>query len=255
MFLDENGEKISKSRGNGLTIDEWLTYASPESLQLFMYQSPGRAKRLFFDIIPRTVDEYLGHLAKVRDQDPEARLANPVWFIHHGGPPDEDVPVTFAMLLNLVSACNTDDREVLWGFLSRYAPEAAPGTNPILDQMVGYAIRYYRDFVLPTKAHRAPDANEQKALADLVIALNRIPAGAAPEEIQSEVYEVGRANGYENLRDWFKTLYEVLFGQSQGPRMGSVIALYGVTETIDLIRRARDGQLAGEPGGSGGATA
>ncbi len=252
LFLDENGEKISKSRGNGLTIDEWLTYASPESLQLFMYQSPGRAKRLFFDIIPRTVDEYLGHSSKMQDQDLEERLANPAWFIHRGTPPDEEVPVTFAMLLNLVSACNTDDREVLWGFLSRYAPNATPDANPILEQMVEYAISYYRDFVLPTKAVRAPDAKEQKALGDLVAALEAIPESATPEEIQSEIYEVGRVNGYENLRDWFKALYEVLFGQTQGPRMGSVVALYGVPETIDLIRRAQDGRLA-EPRASGSA--
>ena len=248
LFLDENGEKISKSRGNGLTIDEWLTYASPESLQLFMYQSPRRAKRLYFDIIPRTVDDYLGHLEKFRGQDPEDRLANPAWFIHRGAPPDEEVPVTFAMLLNLVSACNTDDRDVLWGFLKRYAPGAAPESNPILDQMVEYAIRYYRDFVVPTKSYRVPDARERKALDDMIGALEALPAGAASEDIQREVYTVGRANGYENLRDWFKTLYEILFGQAQGPRMGSVIALYGVPETIDLIRCARDGRLAGGAG-------
>ena len=243
LFLDENGEKISKSRGNGLTIDEWLAYASPESLQLFMFQSPGRAKRLFFDIIPKAVDEYLNHLSKFGDQDPSEQLANPAWFIHDGTPPDEQVPVSFAMLLNLVSACNTDDPDVLWGFLGRYAPGASPARNPILDQMVAYATRYYQDFIVPTKSHRAPDAREQQAMDDLIVALQGIPDGTVAEDIQSEVYAVGRENGYENLRDWFKTLYEVLFGQTQGPRMGSVIALYGVAESIQLIERGRDGQL------------
>ena len=245
LFLDENGDKISKTKGNGLTIDEWLSYASPESLQLYMFQSPRRAKRLFFDIIPKTLDEYLSHLSKFPEQAPEEQLANPAWFIHRGSPPNEKVPVTFAMLLNLVSACNTDDEEVLWGFLGRYAPGASPQTNPILDQMVAYAIRYYRDFIVPTKAHRAPDAQEQKAMDDLVTALRAIPKDAAPEDIQSEVYSVGRENGYDNLRDWFKALYEVLFGQTQGPRMGSVIALYGIAESIELIERGRDGQLVG----------
>ncbi|MBT3396509.1 MAG: lysine--tRNA ligase [Alphaproteobacteria bacterium] len=243
LFLDENGEKISKSRGNGLTIDDWLAYASPESLQLYMFQSPGRAKRLFFDIIPKAVDEYLSHLSKFGNQEPSEQLANPAWFIHHGAPPDEQVPVSFAMLLNLVSACNTDDPDVLWGFLGRYAPGASPTKNPILDQMVAYAIRYYQDFIVPTKSHRAPDSREQKAMDDLIVALQGIPDGAMPEDIQTEVYAVGRENGYENLRDWFKTLYEVLFGQTQGPRMGSVIALYGVAESIQLIERGRDGQL------------
>jgi lysyl-tRNA synthetase class 1 len=188
----------------------------------------------------------------MRGQDLEECLANPAWFIHGGTPPDEEVPVSFAMLLNLVSACNTDDREVLWGFLSRYAPDATPDANPVLDQMVEYAISYYRDFVLPTKAVREPDAKEKKALGDLVAALESIPESATPEEIQSEIYEVGRVNGYENLRDWFKALYEVLFGQTQGPRMGSVVALYGVPETIDLIHRAQDGRLA-DPRASGSA--
>jgi lysyl-tRNA synthetase class 1 len=243
LFLDENGEKISKSRGNGLTIDEWLSYASPESLQLYMFQSPGRAKRLFFDIIPKAVDEYLGHLSKFYDQQPQEQIANPAWFIHAGTPPDEKVPVSFAMLLNLVSACNTDDANVLWGFLGRYAPGANSTDNPILDQMVGYAIRYYRDFIVPTKAHRAPDSREQKAMDDLIVALQGMPERAAAEDIQTEVYSVGRAHDYENLRDWFRALYEVLFGQSQGPRMGSVIALYGIPESIALIQRGRDGQL------------
>ena len=251
LFLDENGEKISKSRGNGLTIDEWLTYASPDSLQLFMYQAPGRAKRLFFDVIPKTVDTYLAHLAKTAGQTAPERLDNPVWFIHQGDPPSEEVPVTFAMLLNLASACSTDDPEVLWGFLGRYAPDATPQANPILDRMVGYAIAYYRAFVLPTKAYRAPDEGEDKALEDLIGTLECIPAGATPEEIQTEVYDVGRRHGYENLREWFQALYEILFGQAQGPRMGSVIALFGLAETIDLIKRARAGEFAISDGAAG----
>ncbi|MBM3506594.1 MAG: lysine--tRNA ligase [Alphaproteobacteria bacterium] len=246
LFLDEKGAKISKSRGNGLTIEEWLTYASTESLGMFMFHAPQRAKKLYFDVIPKNVDEYLGHLAAYREQaTSDARKQNPVWFIHQGAPPVEDVPVTFGLLLNLVAAANTDDPKVLWGFVSRYAPEATPKDNPILDKLVGYAIRYYRDFVLPEKKHRSPTAQERAALEDLVHTLEALPAGADAEAIQNQVYEVGKRHGFANLRDWFKAMYETLCGQSQGPRMGSFIALYGVRETIALIRRALAGELAG----------
>ncbi len=244
LFLDENGEKISKSRGNGLTIEQWLTYASPESLGMFMFHAPQRAKRLYFDVIPKTVDDYLAALTAYREQAiTPARKQNPVWFIHAGAPPVEDVPVGFGMLLNLVAAANTDDPKVLWGFVSRYAPKANPKDNLILARMVGYAVAYYRDFVLPHKTHRAPTEQERKALEELAAKLTTLPAGASAEAIQNEVYEVGKANGFANLRDWFKAMYEVLFGQAQGPRMGSFIALYGMPETIALIRRALAGEL------------
>jgi lysyl-tRNA synthetase class 1 len=242
LFLDENGEKISKSRGNGLSIEEWLKYASPESLSLYMFNSPRKAKRLFFDVIPRAVDDYLTHLEKYPGQEDDKRLANPVWHIHNGQPPVEDVPISFAMLLNLASVCNTEDPVVLWGFISRYVEGAKPENHPILDRLAGYAIAYYRDFVRPDKNYRAPNDVERAALEDLAAKLEELGQGAATEDIQFELYEIGKRHGFENLRDWFKALYETLLGQSHGPRMGSFIALYGVAETTQLIHRA----LAGE---------
>ena len=161
LFLDENGEKISKSRGNGLTIEEWLAYASPESLSLYMYQSPRKAKRLYFDVIPRAVDEYVGHLAAYAKEEPAAKLMNPVWHIHEGAPPAAELPISFALLLNLASASNSEDREVLWGFIRRYAPEATPEAHPLLDRLVSYAIRYFHDFVKPAKRYRAPTDKER----------------------------------------------------------------------------------------------
>jgi lysyl-tRNA synthetase class 1 len=242
LFLDENGEKISKSRGNGLTVEEWLRYAPPESLALYMFQQPRRAKRLYFDVIPKTVDEYLAYLEKFPSESAEARLENPAWHIHNGAPPAETVPIGFAMLLNLASVCNTEDKAVLWGFIARYVPGATPAAMPLLDRLVDSALAYYRDFVKPAKSYRAPDARERAALEDLAAALDRLPAGADGEAIQNEVYEVGKRHGFEPLRDWFKALYEVLLGQSQGPRMGSFFALYGLDLSRTLIRRA----LAGE---------
>ncbi|MDA0655680.1 MAG: lysine--tRNA ligase [Proteobacteria bacterium] len=242
LFLDENGEKISKSRGNGLTIEEWLAYAPKESLALYMFQKPKSAKRLHFDVIPKNVDEYLTFLSKYPDEDPARQAENPAWHIHNGAPPKSDVPLTFAVLLNLASVCNTEDTSVLWGFISRYAPDATPEKNPTLDAMVGFAIRYYQDFVKPEKKYRRPNDQEQAAFADLAKALEDIAPDTSAGDLQNQVYEIGKQHGFENLRDWFKACYEVLFGQEQGPRMGSFIALYGIGETVTLIRQA----LAGE---------
>ncbi len=242
LFLDENGEKISKSRGNGITIDQWLKYASPESLSLFMYQSPRKAKRLHFDIIPKNVDEYLTHVSKFADQEIKDQLVNPAWHIHEGHPPEVQVPISFNVLLNLVSASNSEEPETLWGFIQRYAPETSPQTHPELNRMVGYAINYFVDFVKPAKTYRTPDARERAALQDLSASLESLAQGAAAEDIQSLVYAAGKAHEFENLRDWFKALYEVLLGQSQGPRFGSFVALYGIKETHDLIQRALDGE-------------
>ncbi len=242
LFLDENGEKISKSRGNGIAVEQWLAYAPPESLSLFMYQQPRRAKRLFFDAIPKMVDDYLTFLRKFPGEEPADRLKNPAWHIHDGAPPAGDVPLGFAILLNLASVCHTEDPAVLWGFISRYAPGATPEAAPMLDRLVGHAITYYRDFVKPNKQFRAPDETECAALEDLALVLEALPADADAEAIQTEVYEVGKRHPFDNLRDWFRALYEILLGQSQGPRMGSFIALYGVAETRALIGRA----LAGE---------
>ncbi len=249
LFLDENGEKISKSRGNGLTVQEWLTYAPQDSLALFMYQKPRAAKRLYFDVIPRTVDDYLSFLARFEGEDEAKRLENPVWHLHNGAPPKPDARLGFAMLLNLASVCNTEDPAVLWRFISRYAPEAAPANSPILDQLVGCAVRYYRDFVKPNKNYRAPNEMERAALADLLAALEALPEGADGEAVQTQVYEVGKRHDFVELRAWFKALYEILLGQEQGPRMGSFMSLYGIEESRVLLRRALAGEdLAAEAG-------
>jgi len=244
LFLDENGEKISKSRGNGLTIEEWLTYASPESLAFYMYQSPRKAKRLHFDVIPRAVDEYVGHLAAYPKEEQAAKLINPVWHVHDGAPPQAELPISFALLLNLASASNSEDAEVLWGFIRRYTPDATPEGHPLLDELVGYAIRYFHDFVKPSKAYRAPTEKERAALADLDAHLAALPEKVLAEEIQSEVYAVGKAHAFEPLREWFQALYQVLLGQTQGPRFGSFVELYGVPETRALIAKALAGDLA-----------
>ena len=242
LFLDENGEKISKSRRNGLTIEEWLAYGSRESLALYMYAAPRRAKRLHFDVIPRHVDDHLAHLAKFPAQSPAERLENPAWHVHAGAPPAPETGPGYGVLLNLASVCNTEDPAVLWGFIARYAPEASPRTAPILDGLVRRALAYYRDVVKPAKAYRAPDARERAALRDLRDALAALPPGSAAETVQTAVYEVGKRHPFDSLRDWFRALYEILLGQRHGPRMGSFIALYGLAETTALIDRA----LAGE---------
>jgi lysyl-tRNA synthetase, class I len=244
LFLDENGQKISKSKGNGLTIDEWLTYASTESLGYYMFQKPRTAKRLYFDVIPKAVDEYHQQLrAYHAANDPEKRLANPVWHIHGGNPPESHMVVPFAMLLNLASVAGAKDKSGLWGFIKRYAPEASPEANPDLDQAAEFAVRYFRDFVAPTRAFRAPDAKEKAAMEDLVARLKTEGDTHDPEELQNVVYAVGREHGFEPLRDWFRALYEVCLGASQGPRFGGFIALYGVAESIALIEAGIAGKL------------
>ncbi len=244
LFLDEGGQKISKSKGNGLTIDEWLSYASPESLALYMFGKPKSAKRLFFDVIPRAVDDYFTHLSNYAGQSLEQRLSNPLWHIHAGAPPEHDLPISFAMLLNLVSVSNAQDRDVLWGFISRYVPGVTAQNNAKLDELVGYAIRYFHDFVRPAKTFRLAEEKERAALADLDRRLAALPDGAEAETIQNEVYAVGKAHDFENLRDWFQALYQVLLGQDRGPRFGSFVAFYGIAETRALIGRALAGELA-----------
>ena len=243
LFLDENGEKISKSKGNGLTIDEWLTYASTESLSYFMYQKPKTAKRLYFDVIPRAVDEYHQQLRAYPDQPPEQKLANPVFHIHGGQVPESGMVVPFSMLLNLASVSAAEDKETLWGFIRRYAPEASPESHPDLDAAAGCALRYYNDFVKPSKVYRLPTELEREALEELRDGLKAWQGGTDPEELQSLVFAVGR-DRFDPLRDWFKALYEVLLGASQGPRFGGFIALYGVEETVALIDKALAGELA-----------
>ena len=245
LFLDEAGEKISKSRGNGLTVEEWLTYAPTESLALFMYNAPRKAKRLYFDVIPRQVDDYLGWLEKLEGEDEAARRDNPAWHIHAGDPPAAEGHVGFGLLLNLASVCNAEDAAMLWGFIARYAPGATPESAPILDRLAGHAVAYYRDFVKPAKTYREPDAKERAAIAALADALDALPPDADAETVQNEIYAIGRRHDFANLRDWFRALYEVLLGQSQGPRFGSFVALYGIAETVALMRRALAGELPG----------
>jgi lysyl-tRNA synthetase class 1 len=249
LFLDDRGQKISKSKGNGITIDEWLRYGPRESLSLFMYQKPRAAKRLHFDIIPKTVDDYIALLDSYHapQTSVEQKLENPVWHIHGGAVPLERYPVSFALLLNLVSASGAHNRDVLWGFIRVYAPQASPDTNPGLDRLVDYALRYYEDFVRPQKNYRAPNEKENAALADLAARLDALGDERDGAAIQNLVYEIGKAHGFEPLRAWFGTLYETLFGQSAGPRFGSFTALFGCAQTAALIRRALAGELVGLP--------
>jgi lysyl-tRNA synthetase class 1 len=256
LFLDEKGQKISKSKGNGLTIDEWLTYAPTESLSLYMFQKPKTAKKLYFDVIPKAVDEYYTYLSAYFRHDWKERLGNPVWHMHNGNPPQIDLPVPFSMLLNLATASNPENASVMWGFISNYAPGVTPETHPHLDRLVGYAIQYFRDFV--KKNYRAPDEIERAALAKLSETLGALPAGADGEAIQNAALNVARK--IERYQDhskqspeggpgvsgaFFQMIYQVLIGQERGPRFGSFVALYGIAETRALIDRALAGELTG----------
>ena len=250
LFMDENNQKISKSKGNGLTMEQWLRYGAPESLAYYMQQSPKSAKRLYFDVIPKATDEYLQQLdayhRKAAESGNAPQLENPVWHVHAGNPPAQGSPVSFSLLLNLVSAADASTADILWGFLVRYIPGASPETQPMLARLVGYALNYYEDFVRPNKRFRAPDARERAAMEDLLGRLKALPADCQDAElIQNEVYAAGKDAGFEPLRAWFQALYEVLLGQSQGPRFGSFAAIFGLRETISLIERALAGELVG----------
>jgi lysyl-tRNA synthetase, class I len=252
LFLDEAGQKISKSKGNGISLDDWLRYANPESVSLFMYREPRAAKRLHFDVIPRHVDDYYQLLDGFQRQEAKQQLANPVWHIHAGSPPSVDVPVSFGLLLNLVAASNAETAEALWGFITRYRPSVTQASHPELQRLVEYAIQYFRDFVLPTKRFRVPTADERAALQDLRAALAAAPCDATAETIQSIIYDVGRrepfldTSGKAKSKDgrpgvsiaWFELLYQALLGLEKGPRFGSFVAIYGIPNTIALIDRA-----------------
>ena len=251
LFLDQNGEKISKSKGNGLSVEEWLAYGTEEALSLFMYNQPKRAKRLFFDVVPKMVDEYFSHLEKYADAEDGAKIDNPVWHIHQGTPPKEIPPVGFSLLLNLAGVCQAETSDVIWGYLEQYSPGVSPETHPQLARLVDYAVVYYRDRVHPFKTYRAPTADETTHLKALDAALAQLATEASgddipAEDIQSAVFSIGKTHGYEPLRDWFSCLYQVLLGQNEGPRMGSFIKLYGVDETRQLIAAAVDGTLSKE---------
>ncbi len=266
LFLDADGHKISKTSGNGVSIDEWLTYASAESLSYFMYLKPGTAKRMHFDVIPKAVDEYHQQLRAYHTQDAKAQLNNPVYHIHKGDVPHSDMVVPFAMLLNLASVSSAETKDAMWGFINKYAPDASAETNPVMDDAAGFAVRYYHDFVKPAKVFRAANAQERAALEDLRAGLSDVEVAKAMidkknadmgkepadlsnygltdgDDLQALVFAVGKNHGFENLRDWFQAIYEVLLGASQGPRFGSFVALYGVEETIDLINSGLNGDL------------
>lgn len=235
LFLDDKGEKISKSKGNGISVEQWLSYAPQESLALYNFQKPKTAKKLYFDVIPKAVDEYLQFLDAFWREENEKRIENPVWHIHNGNPPKSGSPISFALLLNLVAAANASNKEVLWGFIKSYAPNANVETAPLLDKLADYAIAYYRDFVLPNKKYRAPNEMEAKAILDLKIELGNLGDCRDGDAIQTQVFEIGKKHGFENLRDWFKALYEVLLGQETGPRFGSFVAVFSIEKTIKLI--------------------
>ena len=237
LFLDEKGEKISKSKGNGITIDQWLEYASPESLSLFMYQNPKRAKKLYKEIVPKAVDEYLDFIEKGKTQNELQLLMNPVWHVHNGKMPKEKIIMTFSMLLNLVETSNADTKELLWKFVKKYNKNIVENEHSIFDNLISYAIKYFNDVIKLRKQYKKPNEDEKKALEALIKALESCNDKMAPEDIQTQIYSVGKENGYkENLRDWFKLIYEVVFGVENGPRMGFFISFFGVNETKQLIK-------------------
>ena len=236
LFLDEKGEKISKSKGNGITIDQWLEYASPESLSLYMYQNPKRAKKLYKEIVPKAVDEYLDFIEKAKTQSELQLLMNPVWHVHNSEVPKEKMIMSFSMLLNLVETSNASNKELLWKFVKKYKTNISEKEHPIFDKLVGYAIKYFNDVIKIQKKYKKPDNNEKLALQALVKTLDECNDKMTPEEIQTLIYSTGKENGYsKNLRDWFKLIYEVVFGDENGPRMGFFISFFGVKETKDLI--------------------
>ncbi len=245
LFLDEQGQKISKSKGNGLTMEEWLRYGAPESLAYYMFQSPKSAKKLYFDVIPRATDEFFQQLDAYPKQEEAKQIENPVWFVLRGETAQKSPPVTFGLMLNLVSAANAADKETLWGFLRAYIPGATPESEPVLDRLAGYALNYFEDFVKPTKSFRLPDDREKAAFNDLIQRFKALPADSRDAEaLQNIVFEVGKAHEFEPLRAWFQALYEVLLGQSQGPRFGSFVAIFGLERTIALLEQGVAGELA-----------
>ena len=236
LFLDEKGEKISKSKGNGISIEQWLRYASPESLSLYMYPNPKRAKKLYSEVVPKTVDEYLSLIEKFPHQKEKDQIANPVWHVHNGKPPKEKIVMPFSMLLNLVGSSNADNKKILWKFINKFHQEIKSKDYPILDGLTDYAINYFKDKVEPNKKYKTPNDTEKKALKNLVLKLEKVDQKSNPEDIQTIVYSAGKENGYDkNLREWFKLIYQVLFGEEDGPRMGFFISFFGLKETISLI--------------------
>ncbi len=239
LFLNENGEKISKSKGNSITVDEWLQYAPLESMSLFMYHNPTRAKRLHFDVIPKNVDEYITFNKKYHaETDQVKRFINPLHHIHHGHVPIiETFGISFSLLLNLASACNPEDKSVLWGFINKYNPGVTPENAPYLDHLTDFAIHYYNDFIKANKCYLTPNNNQSTILQELISMLSTLPLEITAEQIQEKIYDIGNNHGYENLREYFKELYQILLGQTEGPRLGTFVTLFGINNTINLIQQ------------------
>ncbi|WP_406851689.1 lysine--tRNA ligase [Brevundimonas sp. BH3] len=245
LFLDVEGKKISKSKGNGLTMEEWLRYGPPESLSWYMFQSPKSAKSLHFGVIPRATDDWMSFVEQFKTQEPNKQIDNAVWSIHGGNPPETTSPVSFSLMMNLVGVANASSKEQLWAYFAKYLPEATPENEPLLDRLMDYALNYYEDFVKPSKVYRLPTEQEKTALLDLAARLKALPQDTTDGEIiQNEVYAVGKEHNFEPLRAWFGALYEVLLGASQGPRFGSFAAIYGLPQTIELIEKGARGELA-----------
>jgi lysyl-tRNA synthetase class 1 len=240
MFLDEKGEKISKSKGNGLSLDDWLKYGGERSLEFYLFREPKKAKSLHVGLIPRAIDDYWQFRARWPEQPVEQRLGNPVHHIHGGAVPEPYLlPLSFSLLLNLASLPGVADKATAWAFVQRYAPGTSPGTDPELDELIGLAVTYARDFVAPGLQRRRPSGAEAAALSDLDAFLAGLAPGSPADEIQNGVFEVGKRHyGKERLKDWFQAAYETLLGSSQGPRLGSFIALYGVDNSRRLIAEA-----------------
>ncbi len=242
MFLDENGEKISKSIGNGISVDEWLRYASQESLSLFMFQKPKSARKLFFDVIPKSVDEYLSFLSKISLEELPNKYNNPIWHIHKGIPPKPESEINFNSLMNLVNICNSTDKKVIWGFLKEYDKSLKPNNSPILDNLIDHAINYYIDFVIPKKKYLLVNNENKHIFQDLLNLLKNMKETSTSEQIQSEIYEIGKKHHFSNLRNFFKLIYQVLLGQEQGPRLGSFVKLYGKNNTCLLLEKVLKGK-------------
>ena len=243
LFLDGNGEKISKSKGNGLSIEEWLRYGTQESLSLFMYSNPKRAKRLFFDVIPKSIDEYFSHLKNYHTQEEMKKMDNPCWHIHNGKPLREVFPVSFNLLLNLASVCYAKNENILWEYISNYVPEINKGENSEFDELVKLALNFFNERVLPNKKYRKPKEIEKKGIKMLIDFLENSKDDISSEEIQNKIFSIGKELKYENLKDWFLGLYETVLGQSNGPRMGGFIKLFGIKSTISLLNEVLEGSL------------